>query len=89
MLKVGIESLLLFLTQKKYLPQTLIFFVTLRCNAGCEFCLYRSQMRNPTAAADELSVKEVEAIARKYKKLHYLALLGGEPFIRKDIDGIC
>lgn len=67
----------------------MIAFVTARCNARCPFCLYGAQLQAPDAGTDELTVAEYEAIARQYGPLHYLALSGGEPFLRRDLDGIC
>jgi len=87
--KAVINSLLLPLSQKFRLPQTLIFFVTSRCNARCEFCLYKEQVANPVAKSQELSVDEVSNFAKNYGPLHYLALSGGEPFVRNDIADIC
>ena len=87
--KAALKSALLFQQQKKSLPQSLIFFVTSRCNARCNFCLYYTQITNPVAKDKELSVTEVEAIAGMYGKLHYLGLSGGEPFVRKDLEPIC
>jgi len=88
-MKSIIKSLLLFRQQKNSLPQTFIFFVTSRCNARCDFCLYYEQIENPVAREKELKIPEIETIARKYGKLHYLALSGGEPFVRKDLEPLC
>lgn len=87
--RVIVNSLALSWRQLFALPQTLILFVTSRCNARCEFCLYADQVANPVKKALELSVSEYEKIASSYGPLHYLALSGGEPFIRKDIAEIC
>ncbi len=84
-----VRSLLLSQRQRSTLPQTLIFFITSRCNARCGFCLYYEQITNPVAQKDELTVAEVLEIARRYGPLHYLALSGGEPFVRKDVGAIC
>ena len=88
-LRSVLRSATLFHRQRRTLPQTLIFFVTSRCNARCSFCLYYEQITNPVAKSKELRVDEVEQIARKYGPLHYLALSGGEPFVRKDLEGVC
>lgn len=85
MRKAVVESLLLSRRQRSALPQTLIFFVTSRCNARCSFCLYYEQITNPVAKKEELTPAEVERIADAYGPLHYLALSGGEPFVRKDL----
>jgi MoaA/NifB/PqqE/SkfB family radical SAM enzyme len=83
------KSLFLCRQQKYCLPQTLIFFVTSRCNARCDFCLYKESVHDPVTQKDELTVEEIEQIAANYGRLHYLALSGGEPFIRKDIEQVC
>lgn len=83
------KSALVFLKQWNSLPQMLVFFVTSRCNARCDFCLYRSQVENPVKKESELKIKEIEQIAKNYGPLNYLTLAGGEPFIRKDIEPLC
>lgn len=85
----ALRSALLFRKQRGALPQTLIFFVTSRCNARCAFCLYYEQITNPVAKSRELTVSEVERVAAGYGPLHYLALSGGEPFVRRDVAGLC
>lgn len=77
------------LRQRRTLPQTLILFVTARCNARCDFCLYKDSVENPTRRREELTVAEIERLADRYGPLHYLALSGGEPFVRRDVDRIC
>ena len=67
--------------QPRLLPQTLIFFVTSRCNARCNFCLYWEQINDPSPRSAELRVDEVERIAAAYGPLEHLALSGGEPFV--------
>lgn len=84
-----IKSALLPITQKFYLPQQLIFFVTSRCNARCDFCLYGEQVNNPVSRQDELTLSEITKLSKKYGKLFYLGISGGEPFIRTDLDQIC
>ncbi|MBI4369970.1 MAG: radical SAM protein [Elusimicrobia bacterium] len=83
------DSATLSIRQKFTLPQTLIFFVTSRCNAKCNFCLYYDQVDNPTAKARELRLDEIEKFAKNYGPLHYLAVSGGEPFVREDVAEIC
>ena len=71
--KTALKSALLFKDQKNRMAQTLIFFVTSRCNARCDFCLYKDQVDNPVAKERELTIPEITQIAKKYGKLHYLA----------------
>lgn len=75
--------------QRHSLPQTLIFFVTSRCNARCDFCLYKDSVENPTRRSEELTLDEIHQIAAAYGPLHFLALSGGEPFVRRDVGSIC
>lgn len=84
-----LDSALLFRRQRGALPQTFIFFVTSRCNARCDFCLYYAQITNPVAKASELTPEEVDRVASRYGPLHYLALSGGEPFVRSDVAALC
>lgn len=89
MLQAALKSLMVAKKQPNLLPQSLIFFVTSRCNARCEFCLYFDQVNDPVPKSQELTPDEVDQIARNYGPLHYLALSGDEPFVRKDLDKIC
>lgn len=86
---VVLRSATLAARQRRLLPQTLIFFVTSRCNARCDFCLYKDSVDNPTRRSEELTLAEVRRIAHQYGPLHYLAMSGGEPFVRRDIGEIC
>ncbi len=83
------RSAALPITRLGALPQTLILFVTSRCNARCDFCLYWDQINDPTAAREELTPEEIDRVAAQYGRLHYLALSGGEPFVRDDLAPIC
>ena len=64
-------------------PGYLIFYVTNRCNFRCEFCFYSDEI-NKGLKPDELSLKEIEKIAKKAGPLIQISLTGGEPFLRKD-----
>jgi radical SAM protein with 4Fe4S-binding SPASM domain len=69
-------------------PKYLIFFVTSRCNARCVFCHYRQQIEDAGRKEAELSVAEIEKIARHYGKVSKLSFSGGEPFLREDLPEI-
>ncbi len=88
LLRNALSSAFLFRRQPGLLPQTLNLFVTARCNARCEFCLYRHAVDNPTASEGEMRLDEYQALARSYGPLHYLAVSGGEPFVREDLADI-
>lgn len=83
------RSLLLPFQQRFALPQSFIYFVTSRCNAACEFCLYHDQLNNHHPNHIELTVDEVRKITSQYGEIHYLGLSGGEPFLRRDLKDIC
>lgn len=68
-------------------PSYAIFFVTARCNARCRMCFYQDNM-DANAAKDELSLEEYAKIAQSMKMVNILGISGGEPFIRKDLEGI-
>ncbi len=78
-----------FWRQRHSLPQTLILFVTSRCNARCDFCLYWDQINDPVPRSQELTPGEVNEIARQYGPLNNLSLSGGEPFVRSDLPELC
>lgn len=69
-------------------PPYLIFFVTSRCDARCVTCFNWKNL-NTGSEADELSLQEIEKIADSCGKSVFLSLSGGEPFLRRDIPGIC
>lgn len=65
-------------------PWYVILYVTAHCNSKCQFCFYWEQIE----AADrsrELTLDEMEIIARHLPSLYQLTLTGGEPFMRKDL----
>ncbi len=66
-------------------PIYLIFFVTNRCNGGCNHCFYRHKINS---GSKELTLAEIEKIAASIGKLYHLNLTGGEPFLRVDLDEI-
>lgn len=63
----------------------LVFFVTSRCNANCQHCFYWSRLN---AADHELSLSEIERIAKGLPSLLWLSLTGGEPFLREDLPDV-
>lgn len=67
-------------------PQYLIFFVTNRCNARCSMCF--NPPADATRADRELTIDEIEKIARNLEGLIQLTISGGEPFLRDDFPEI-
>ena len=70
---------------KVILPSELIFFVTSRCHLRCKHCFnWNALQRN-----NDLSLEEIEKLAKSLPKLKTLSISGGEPFLRKDLVEIC
>lgn len=65
-------------------PIYLVFFVTNICNARCKHCLLGNTVP-VTKAKNELSIDEIEKIARSMDDLMFLLPTGGQPFLRKDL----
>jgi MoaA/NifB/PqqE/SkfB family radical SAM enzyme/cellulose synthase/poly-beta-1,6-N-acetylglucosamine synthase-like glycosyltransferase len=65
------------------LPVQLTFFVTSRCNAVCSHCFYGEQLNQPVER--ELTIDEIDRIARGLPRLLWVAFGGGEPFLRNDL----
>lgn len=63
-------------------PLQLIFFITAKCNLRCQHCFYTENLDKPN---NELSLEEIKKISKNMGNLLWLALTGGEPFLRKDI----
>lgn len=61
----------------------IIFYVTNRCNFRCPFCFYYAEIEKGRKP-NELSVDEIERIAKSTGALIQLSLTGGEPFVRKE-----
>src|SRR3989344_1433723 len=64
-------------------PQSMIVFVTSRCNARCGFCFFWREIEEKQKF--ELTLEEYEKIAKNYGDLIQLSLTGGEPFLRNDL----
>lgn len=60
---------------------TLILYVTSRCNAKCNFCFYGDELNH----VSELGLPQIVAISEKLKSLNGLLIGGGEPFLRTDL----
>ncbi len=67
-------------------PFYLIHFVTERCTANCRHCFLDREHTERTGR--ELTIDEIETIARKLKRLLFVFLTGGEPFLRDDLPEI-
>lgn len=67
------------------LPSELILFVTSHCHLRCKHCFnWRNLERNK-----DLTLDEIESLAKSLPNLMNLMISGGEPFLRRDIVDIC
>ncbi|MFH1409426.1 MAG: radical SAM protein [Nanoarchaeota archaeon] len=69
-------------SKKMSAPNSLVFFITNKCNAKCAHCFYWKDLNNPKKP---LTLEEIEKISRNLDDLVLLVLTGGEPFLRMDI----
>jgi MoaA/NifB/PqqE/SkfB family radical SAM enzyme len=70
-------------------PQYLILYVTNDCWMKCKHCFYNEEFRDENNIQNnELSLSEIEKIADSIKKILYLSITGGEPFLRDNIEEI-
>ena len=65
----------------------IILYVTNRCNFRCNFCFYYAEIEKGRKP-NELTVDEIDRIARSTGRLLQLSMTGGEPFIRKELAAI-
>lgn len=67
-------------------PTSIIYFITNHCNARCKHCFY---WRNLNNLSDEMNLEQIRKLAISLKHPADIGLTGGEPFLRKDLLGIC
>jgi len=67
------------------LPEFIIAYVTERCNLKCEHCFFWKEVDAPGAT---MRPDEWRRIARHLGSPAMIALTGGEPFLREDLDEI-
>ncbi len=60
---------------------TLILYVTSRCNAKCHFCFYGDELNH----VPEMTLDQIVQISKKLGSLNGLLIGGGEPFLRTDL----
>jgi MoaA/NifB/PqqE/SkfB family radical SAM enzyme len=67
-------------------PAYVQFYITARCNLTCEQC----NIIYADAAADEMSLAQIEQVAKNLAEIGVciVLLIGGEPFVRKDLPEI-
>ena len=72
---------------KKLAVDSLIFFVTDKCNFRCKTCFNAENMENANATC--LSIDEIRKISSSVGRLNTLFISGGEPVLRNDLADIC
>lgn len=68
-------------TRREKKLDTVIFFVTSRCNAFCETCFYHEELNKK----GDLTFEQIEKVSRTMPQVTDLWLSGGEPTLRKDL----
>ncbi len=69
------------------IPFYTIFYITSRCNARCAHC-FLWRLTEDSSNRRELTLDEIELIAKKWGDMLILNLTGGEPYLRKDLPEI-
>jgi Fe-coproporphyrin III synthase len=72
-------------TRRGALPEFIIAFVTERCNLKCEHCFFWKEVDAPGGT---MTPDEWRRVARQVGSPAMIALTGGEPFLREDLDEI-
>jgi len=67
----------------KSAPLYVQFYITARCNLACEQC----NIIYADAKHQEMNIEQINQVAENLKKIGVciVLLIGGEPFVRKDI----
>ncbi|MBI5416488.1 radical SAM protein [Candidatus Poribacteria bacterium] len=68
-------------------PAYLVYHVTYKCNSKCSFCFNWQSLNNTDK--NELTLFDVEKLAKNLPYLMQLTLSGGEPTLRDDLPEIC
>jgi MoaA/NifB/PqqE/SkfB family radical SAM enzyme len=71
---------------KRSMPLQLVLFVTSHCNMRCEHCFYIEEIEDNTRP--QLSLPQIKELAKNIGGLSWVALTGGEPYLRKDLTQI-
>src|SRR5437868_7513875 len=71
-------------TKREKKLDTVIFFVTSRCNAFCETCFYHEELHKK----GDLTFEQIEKVSQTMPPVTDLWLSGGEPTLRKDLTKI-
>jgi len=71
-------------TRREKRLDTVILFVTSRCNAFCKTCFYHAELNQP----GDLTFDQIEKISQTMPPITDLWLSGGEPTLRRDASEI-
>ena len=71
-------------TRREKRLDTVILFVTSRCNAFCKTCFYHEELNQP----GDLTFAQIEKISQTMLPITDLWLSGGEPTLRRDVSEI-
>ncbi len=75
-----------FLDGYAFLPRSIIFEITHRCNLRCKMCGYYGETGIRPNYREELSFDDIKKILDDISDFSpFLVITGGEPFIRKDM----
>ena len=66
-------------------PVSIIVFVTNRCNSRCRHCF---NWQNLNTNIPEISLEDINKFSKALNKLMDVAISGGEPYLREDLDKI-
>ncbi len=70
-------------------PQYLILYVTNDCWMKCSHCFYNDEFKKVYCISEnQMTFDEYKRLACSIKRIYYLSITGGEPFIREDIEEI-
>lgn len=62
------------------------FAVTYKCNSRCKMCnIWKRYIESPQIVKEELAMEEISQIFKRFGKLVWVSLTGGEPFLRDDL----
>ena len=68
-----------------HMPSYIMLFITSRCNAKCPHCFF---WKEKNSIKNELTIEEIERLAKSTSKVLQVTLTGGSPELRKDLPEI-
>jgi MoaA/NifB/PqqE/SkfB family radical SAM enzyme len=66
----------------RHTPKNIFLFLTNLCNLHCEHCFYHFELNRK---ANEISLEQIENVARSLTRPTFVCLTGGEVTLRKDL----